>query len=401
MTSWKDKLVWADATDKLKKKASFRGALFYIASHETSVGRRNVTHQYPLQDKAYVEDLGLDVDEFSITGYIVQSESNGYDYFTERDTLIKALKKEGSGILIHPFLGEKKVSLVGKAGISESFAEGGIARFSMTFVLADESKAPYPTSQIDHVEAVDSEVTNSLANGVDAFYEHYSTTDLTTRAREAITEATAALNKMMISSMYSIQGLGPAVLSTALTELAKEYTALDITDVCGLGNGLVGMFNGLESLSGIYGDVSTNHLYGGCSSVSRGISAGPMSGAKVNFGGDSGFTESSLSNPVSIGEEMGKTAVTAALEIASFGEQLGGDDVSEFGGALDRKSVTTVSTARESANIEAIIILYIVGSQNQWSIFCPIMSLKLLFFSENKLTSLIRISRGMSSFIRL
>jgi len=112
---------------------------------DTSVGRRNVLHQYPGKDEPYLEDMGLDADEFTVTGYIIQNIENEFNYFAERDALITALRSEGPGTLVHPFLGEFQVGLKGRAAIRESFDHGGIAVFTMTFVLA--GKPEYPSSK--------------------------------------------------------------------------------------------------------------------------------------------------------------------------------------------------------------------------------------------------------------
>jgi prophage DNA circulation protein len=48
--SWRDNLTWAEASDQLRKKASFRGALFFVLDSDAGVGRRNVIHAYPFRD---------------------------------------------------------------------------------------------------------------------------------------------------------------------------------------------------------------------------------------------------------------------------------------------------------------------------------------------------------------
>ena len=83
--TWRDKL----------RTASFRGVEFKVREAETQVGRRNVLHQYPGKEEPYLEDLGLDADVFVVTGYIIQNLDNDFDYFTDRDLLISALKMPG------------------------------------------------------------------------------------------------------------------------------------------------------------------------------------------------------------------------------------------------------------------------------------------------------------------
>jgi len=348
MASWRDNL-WP---------ASFRAANFKVISTNTSIGRRNVIHQYPLRDEPYVEDLGLDTDEFSIEGYIVQHKDNEYDYFAQRDLLIEELKKSGSGTLIHPFLGEITASLLGKVRLSESFNEGGVARFSMTFVRAEETKVPYPAEAINHVDAVDNAVEDSLNLGLDAFGYIYNDFDYPDFVGNSILDSVGELNTMLKSAMASIQGLGPAQLANALSHLSAEFLGIGlnvINNTCSLGNSIVGMFNGLLSLSGMYGDILIQQLFGSCGSMARGINNGPWSGAQLSIPKIGGFIGSTLSVSATITEDFGRTAMRAALAISRYGEATGNDNSSQYGGTLEVISVTTFSKARLTGNQEAVV----------------------------------------------
>jgi prophage DNA circulation protein len=159
--TWRDKL----------RKASFRGAFFYVRETDTQVGRRNILHQYPDRDEPYLEDLGLDADQFQISGYVIQNQSNELDYFDERDRLITALKQKGSGTLVHPFLGEFQVGLVGKATIRESFQQGGIAVFSMTFVLSGKTEFPSDIHDIEgYIDSIAGEAEATWQESFQAFF---------------------------------------------------------------------------------------------------------------------------------------------------------------------------------------------------------------------------------------
>ncbi len=157
--------------DELRKIASFRGIPFKVFSFSTSVGRRNIVHQYPFRDEPLIEDMGKDADEFSIDGFILANIDNDQNYFQERDALISALREEGPGTLIHPHYGELQVSLVGKANIAESFAEGGIARFTMVFVQSEVNE--FPSQDVDNIGAVDEAADNASNDTEDSFGEKY------------------------------------------------------------------------------------------------------------------------------------------------------------------------------------------------------------------------------------
>ncbi len=174
----------------------------------------------------------------------------------------------------------------------------------------------------------------------------------------SILDSIGKLNEMIRSAMSSIQGLGPAQLSTALKILEDEYNAVDLTvvdDACELGNSIIGMFNGFLNLSGMFGTIVVQQLFGPCSSVVRGITSGPMSGAQVEIPPTGGFPASTISDPAIIAEDFGKTATRAALAISRFGEATGNSDPSQYGGTINTISITTASRARHSANQESVI----------------------------------------------
>ena len=179
--SWRDNL----------QKASFRGIPFQVTSSITGVGRRTEMHVFPnvlkgkitqtarggkYQDYVWAKDLGAEPDSFTVEGYVIQNLANEFNYFEERDNLIKALKTQGPGILVHPFFKEPmEVSLDGKANISESITDdGGIARFVMNFV--QYNKPIFAQLDTDYVEAVDVSVLDAVNAALDNFTSLMRTT---------------------------------------------------------------------------------------------------------------------------------------------------------------------------------------------------------------------------------
>lgn len=83
----------------------------------------------------------------------------------DRDALIDALKQPGPGLLIHPYYGQRVVTLVSPARISETPAEGGVARFSLDFVEAGDNVEPYARDDTqDAVESAADEATLTVAD---------------------------------------------------------------------------------------------------------------------------------------------------------------------------------------------------------------------------------------------
>lgn len=140
---------------RLAVGASFRGVPFHTVDADLAVGRRTVVHEYPQRDVPYVEDLGRRARAFTVEGYVL-----GEDYLAQRDALWRALEADGPGELVHPRWGVLWVSVQDAARIKESPREGGLARFSITFVEAGRNELPNAlvdtTVQVaDAAEAVD------------------------------------------------------------------------------------------------------------------------------------------------------------------------------------------------------------------------------------------------------
>jgi prophage DNA circulation protein len=129
MSSWRDNL----------RDASFRGVAFHVSSQDTTGGRRNVTHEYPLRDDPYVEDLGAKGKRWTLECYVI-----GDDYMTARDRLQDALDAEGAGALVIPWKGTVQAA-VEEYRMRESIKEGGWAKFTVQFLLTGQSAQPSST----------------------------------------------------------------------------------------------------------------------------------------------------------------------------------------------------------------------------------------------------------------
>lgn len=129
--SWQERL----------RAASFRGVPFFVDNVESKFGRRSVLHEYPLRDKPFVEDLGRKARAFTVEAIILATPRTGNDYMGARDALIDAIEKPGPGLLVHPYLGELRVSIT-EAGLKESTAEGGKATFTLTCIETGEEQFP-------------------------------------------------------------------------------------------------------------------------------------------------------------------------------------------------------------------------------------------------------------------
>lgn len=316
--SWMDNL----------QQASFRGVPFKVMDSNVDVGRRNVLHQYPFKDVPYVEDMGADADEFSINAYIIQNLNNNFDYFSERDTLIGAIKEAGPGTLIHPFLGELTVAVLGKARISETFSEGGIARFSITFVQAGENK--FPQSPQDNVGAVDEVVDVSLDNLGDMTDAKYSQTNMPGFAvTQAINDVTSGFN-MMKSAVAAVRGTVASTVSDALATIEENKALLTsvISAPCELAANVMDTADSFLKLVGLIGETFSSVSVGACS----------------------GIETPRFSAGVKIDNVIGTSCVKAMVAVERYGELPDITKPSPYGGQVEEIPVDNYIRAQEKAN---------------------------------------------------
>lgn len=153
--SWRDEL----------RPGSFRNIPFVFIDGDFELGRRNVTHEYPLRDKPWIEDLGKKARHFSLTIYVL-----GDEYMVARDALIAAFEEEGSGELIHPRYGRLQVSVTA-CRQRETTAEGGYAQFNVTF--GESGEKTFPNSKPDTPYQVEKAADEVIVKSVEEFEAGY------------------------------------------------------------------------------------------------------------------------------------------------------------------------------------------------------------------------------------
>lgn len=306
--SWKDKLIWKDKT---YKKASFRDATFYVESSDISVGRRNIIHQYPFKEVPYVEDMGSDASKFTIIGFVIQNNTNDFDYLTEKNLLISSLKKSGSGLLVHPFYGRINVCLSGQARIEESIStNGGMARITMTFVETGSNQ--YPQKTVDPVESVRTVGETANSKVEDTFKSHY---DYTSDSHETIITTSQSacnmVNRVLINTWSPDRNI---IDIKATLENANSYL-VKVDD---------------------YVSTATDYIY----FMTRII--------------DDPLRTLGLTAPYNLGNSI----VQAFCSLVHFGDTLNSDNISRYGGQLVPVTITTSTTAKRALNQEMIVSLY-------------------------------------------
>jgi len=114
-----------------------------------SIARKNAINEFPYQDKANVQDLGMGNLKIPIRCYV-----KGQDYDLEADRFFKALNEQGYGILDHPRWGSINVLPISITQ-SESFVENmGRAIFDIEFVEYFPDATSFPEVIYDFISNV-------------------------------------------------------------------------------------------------------------------------------------------------------------------------------------------------------------------------------------------------------
>jgi prophage DNA circulation protein len=116
--------------------ASWRGMRIQVDSIDVTAGDNTVLREYPFQDLPALFRMGEGTEEIKLSAYVV-----GDDYHLQRDALRALLHRvpDEGGVLIHPTAGSIRCFVHGKYHVKEApVAEGGVARFDITFIRAEK-----------------------------------------------------------------------------------------------------------------------------------------------------------------------------------------------------------------------------------------------------------------------
>lgn len=150
--------------------ASFRGVPFQVHGIDVQAGDNVVVREYPFQDLPTVFRMGEAAEEIKFSAYVI-----GDDYIEQREALRKVLT--GDGVLVHPTAGSLRVFVAGRFSISEAPAdEGGMARFELTFIRAEERRYPVGVQNTEGAAVEAAEKASAAAN--DAFALDFNLNDV-------------------------------------------------------------------------------------------------------------------------------------------------------------------------------------------------------------------------------
>lgn len=180
------------------RAATFRGVGFFVATADSSHGRRQAVHETAQRDIPYTEDLGRKSREFGITGYLL-----GKEYDVDREELIRVCEQAGPGVLVHPYRGELTVVCRGLT-VSESSEEGGKCTISMTFLEAGEPS--YPTAKVDSINAISAKAGEVTEAGKENFLAEFFTKGYPSFVADSATAQIRGLSDFLSSPEFIISG---------------------------------------------------------------------------------------------------------------------------------------------------------------------------------------------------
>lgn len=205
--------------EQLKTGASFRGVPFATVDAEARVGRRTVPHEYPQRDLPYVEDLGRRARVFVVDAYVI-----GDDYIARRDALIEAIEQPGTGELVHPRWGTLQVAVQDAVSVRESPREGGVARFSISFIEAGQNSFPKTTRDtVAEVDAASNAVEDAAAND---FATQFNVEGLNVLAEEALKGVQGNVNQLLATARRVTDISAAAALVGSVSAISSNVNAL-------------------------------------------------------------------------------------------------------------------------------------------------------------------------------
>lgn len=204
--------------------ASFRGVPFFVRRAQSEFGRRTQLHVFPNRDTPESEDLGRKPRRYGVEGYLL-----GDDFYTQKDTFLRAVEAHGPGLLVHPYYGQLFVACT-RCSVSDTDRELRITRMDLQFQEAGEELEPSavanPKSTADAVKK------SGLAAVNDAFLRAYT----------IVNKPLAEVNKL-ISAVEQ----GANLIDTARRSVAN--VASFQREILDMGNSAVALINNAADLA--------------------------------------------------------------------------------------------------------------------------------------------------------
>lgn len=191
------------------RPASFRGVGFYVANDKGEYGRRNITHEYPMRDTPYIEDLGQKATKYNVTGYLF-----GDDWVAQKDAIVAACTARGPAILQLPTEAATMVACNSLA-VSRSKDECGFYSLQFEFVVATNFGVPAA------VGAVESLIGSIIASAVAPLTLFYDTNYPNGNALPYVADNQTGRVVQLASDIIAAVGSSPTVDTAMSTNVVQ------------------------------------------------------------------------------------------------------------------------------------------------------------------------------------
>jgi prophage DNA circulation protein len=205
------------------RRASFRGAAFFVDDVARGTGRRLVNHEFPARDIPYSEDLGRKQRTWTFSAYCI-----GQTYQSDYDALVKACEQAGPGTLIHPNIGSVQATCE-TGTFTERRDSGGYVAVTLNFFEAGQIDLPTPSDTGTKVDTTASNLTDSNSS---SFMSNFSLSGVqqfvSSSAVQQVTQLAGQIGALRIPGLSGQSGLTSAlsVLSTGAPLLVQDVTKL-------------------------------------------------------------------------------------------------------------------------------------------------------------------------------
>lgn len=195
------------------RPASFRGISFAVRGGGKDLGRRIVTHRFPLRDTVMHEDMGRRERTFTVEAFLV-----GADLVPRLKRLEAAFEKQGAGRLVHPHYGALDVVVT---AVKVAWSEArDLVQVSITCEQYDAPN-PQPAGQANTGSLVDRLGLSSVVSMVEEYSGLLTLDGLQDFVAEQLGAQLGDLG-ISISDIASVYGLAQQVRS-AVSGLASWF----------------------------------------------------------------------------------------------------------------------------------------------------------------------------------
>ena len=240
LSNWKDNLL----------DASYKDAHFYVERHEFTCGRQTQINELRNPNgpaRANIRDSGGKASIYTIHAYLVQNPDNEFDYFHERDELIKVCKEAKSGPLVHPYLGIVDVFVDNEQRVMEDTSEAGVCRLVLRFVENTRKKtSPIISNKPQVIDGVARKAKNTakdISAKVDIPAIYTSVIGVVNKSIQKVITACSKINNIIstvISDMIGIVSSITTLIETVIRSPCDLMRTIEgvpdqFKNICGLG----------------------------------------------------------------------------------------------------------------------------------------------------------------------